>query len=227
MKITLVVLFFIVCCWPIHAAETNLTLTVDGVTYSNVVFGTVTPYAVSVRHSTGAASIPLAKLPADLQQRFGYDPEKAAWQRKAELEAAERIRQADAAARARREGNERQAALDAATAASAVLVRATVIQALPNGAIVTLERPNKFPDGSQFWSSENGECFILGIAIRDDTSDPVANGRADRSPGFALPKLSGIYDGSTWTGYIIPSGDYEYTTVQGAYKKVPRYRLKP
>lgn len=60
------------------ADGTNLTLTVDGVTYSNVTFGTVTRSWVSIRHSAGVASIPLEKLPPDVQQRFGYDPQKAA-----------------------------------------------------------------------------------------------------------------------------------------------------
>ena len=58
-------------------AQTESTLTVDGVIYTNAVFGTVTPYAVTVKHSTGVASIPLERLPADLQQRFGYEPQKA------------------------------------------------------------------------------------------------------------------------------------------------------
>jgi hypothetical protein len=68
------------------ADETNLTLTLDGVTYSNVTFGTTTPSSVSIRHSTGIATVPLDKLPPDLQQRFGYDPKKAAEYRKAEAE---------------------------------------------------------------------------------------------------------------------------------------------
>jgi len=64
-----------------NADDTNLTLIVDGVTYSNVTFGTVTPLSVSIRHSSGIARLPLAKLPPELQQRFGYDPIKAAeWQ---------------------------------------------------------------------------------------------------------------------------------------------------
>ena len=69
------------------AQETNSlpnTITVAGVTYSNVVFGKVSPAWVSIRHSTGAASIPLEKLPPELQKRFGYDPEKAADYRVAE-----------------------------------------------------------------------------------------------------------------------------------------------
>jgi hypothetical protein len=63
------------------AQETNplpTTITVDGVTYSNVSWRTVTPATVSIFHQTGVASIPLKELPPDLQQRFNYDPQKAA-----------------------------------------------------------------------------------------------------------------------------------------------------
>lgn len=70
----------ILCCLALQsafAAETNLTLTVDGITYSNVTFGTTTPATVGVFHSSGIASLPLAKLPSDLQKQFGYDAEKA------------------------------------------------------------------------------------------------------------------------------------------------------
>ena len=60
------------------ADETNLTLTADGVIYSNVTFGTVTPSSVTIRHSTGVAKVPLAKLPVEVQKQLGYDPLKAA-----------------------------------------------------------------------------------------------------------------------------------------------------
>lgn len=85
------------------ADETNLTFTVDGVTYSNVTFGTVTPSSVSVRHSTGVATVPLEKLSPDLQQRFGYDPAKAAQWRQQEAR-----RQAQAAQRQQQELLRRQ-----------------------------------------------------------------------------------------------------------------------
>jgi hypothetical protein len=63
------------------AEETNTlptTITVDGITYSNVTWRTVTPATVSIFHETGVASIPLEKLSPELQKRFGYDPQKAA-----------------------------------------------------------------------------------------------------------------------------------------------------
>ena len=69
MKVSrIAILLFAIALVASHADETNLTLTVDGVTYSNVTFRTATPYAISIRHKSGAASIPLAKLPPDLQQ---------------------------------------------------------------------------------------------------------------------------------------------------------------
>ena len=78
MKLALVSLLCCLAAYPLFAGETNLILTVDGVIYSNVTFGTATPISVAIRHSTGIATIPLQKLPPDIQQRFGYDPKNAA-----------------------------------------------------------------------------------------------------------------------------------------------------
>src|SRR5437867_11955456 len=64
----------------------NLTLTVDGIVYSNVAFGAATPATVSVRHSTGITTIPLEKLSPELQKQFGYDSVKAAAYRAAETQ---------------------------------------------------------------------------------------------------------------------------------------------
>ena len=58
--------------------ETNLTLTVDGIIYTNVHFRGTTPVSVAIFHSTGVATLPLEKLPPELQKRFGYDPQRAA-----------------------------------------------------------------------------------------------------------------------------------------------------
>ena len=69
------------------AEETNTLPTiiqVGGLTYSNVTWGAVTPSTVTIFHKTGIASIPLEKLPAELQKRFGYDANKASQWRDAE-----------------------------------------------------------------------------------------------------------------------------------------------
>jgi hypothetical protein len=65
---------------------TNQTVTVDGVTYEDVKWGTVSPSAVTIFHRTGIASIPLEKLPPEQQQRFGYNASRAAQHRKLEAE---------------------------------------------------------------------------------------------------------------------------------------------
>src|SRR5258707_1318150 len=57
------------------------SITVDGSTYDNVRWGRVTLSTVTIFHRTGVATVPLAKLPPELQKQFGYDPQKAAeWQ---------------------------------------------------------------------------------------------------------------------------------------------------
>ena len=63
-------------------------LTVDGVTYKDFRWGTVTPYEVGVIYSGGITSVPLEKLPPELQKRFGYDPQRAAAYRQAGVEQA-------------------------------------------------------------------------------------------------------------------------------------------
>ncbi|HUI05405.1 MAG TPA: hypothetical protein VL486_00205 [Verrucomicrobiae bacterium] len=69
------------------AKDTNTTITIDGVTYENFRWGTVTPTTVSIFHQTGVATVPLADLPPDLQKRFGYDPKKIAERKLAETKA--------------------------------------------------------------------------------------------------------------------------------------------
>jgi hypothetical protein len=84
------VLLFVFVVAPAFAEQTNAlptAITVDGVTYSNVTWRGVGPASVSILHKTGVASLPLEKLPPELQERFGYDPKKAADYRAAERNA--------------------------------------------------------------------------------------------------------------------------------------------
>lgn len=60
------------------ASDLPDSLTVDGEKYEQVRWGNATPSTVTIYHKTGIAAIPLEKLPAELQQHFGYDPQKAA-----------------------------------------------------------------------------------------------------------------------------------------------------
>jgi hypothetical protein len=87
-RVAVLLLVFVVAAS--FAGETNTlpsTIIIDGITYSNVTWRTVTPATVTIFHQTGVASIPLEKLPPELQKKFGYDPVKAAEQQKREAAA--------------------------------------------------------------------------------------------------------------------------------------------
>jgi len=51
--------------------------TTDGKVYQGVTVVKTEPDAVTIIFKDGGALVPLAKLPADLQKRFNYDPAKA------------------------------------------------------------------------------------------------------------------------------------------------------
>jgi hypothetical protein len=100
------ILFSVLAVITAHAEETNVpatasvtsnaapsgamsnalpdTITIDGTTYEEVRWQRVTPATVTIFHKTGVAAIPLWKLPPDLQERFGYDANKASQWRDAE-----------------------------------------------------------------------------------------------------------------------------------------------
>ena len=53
------------------------SIKIEGTTYEEVRWGRVTLSTVTIFHKTGVATIPLWKLPKELQERFGYDPQKS------------------------------------------------------------------------------------------------------------------------------------------------------
>ncbi|MGA2138689.1 MAG: hypothetical protein ABSH14_07495 [Verrucomicrobiia bacterium] len=115
------------------AAPTQITI--DGTTYTDFRWGRVTPATVTLFHKTGVATIPLEKLPPDLQQQFGYDPQRAAqWQ--AAQQAAEAEANKRAAESARQAADAARQAADAAQhAAAAIEWTLTIEEILPDGII--------------------------------------------------------------------------------------------
>jgi hypothetical protein len=89
-RITLIGLFvlFSVCSVMGQTVQspTN-SLTIDGVTYQNPRFERITSTTVTILHSTGIATVPLAKLSPELQKQFGCDPAKIAKDNAARKEA--------------------------------------------------------------------------------------------------------------------------------------------
>lgn len=54
------------------------TITIDGVTYTDVHFAEKHGDSVDIFHSTGVRSVPMEKLPPELQKQLGYRPKKTA-----------------------------------------------------------------------------------------------------------------------------------------------------
>lgn len=57
--------------------DTETITTTEGVTYNNCKIMLVQPDALIFSHSTGTSRIPFDKLPANLANHYGYDPQKA------------------------------------------------------------------------------------------------------------------------------------------------------
>ena len=55
-----------------------LTLIIGGEKYENVRFGQTTPSTVKIFHSSGIMTVPIVKLPPEIQKQLGYDPQVAA-----------------------------------------------------------------------------------------------------------------------------------------------------
>jgi len=158
MKLACAVL---VACLGIQAAataESNLTLTAEGLTFSNVTFGTVTPATVTIFHSTGIALLPLAKLAPKLQKQFGYDPVKA--EQYLQVEQAQRRKLAAA-----------EAVASAANVGKRVMLCGRVIQALETSALVEASTMEPFTDenGSKLGKySVLGTVMVTGVIVHED-----------------------------------------------------------
>jgi hypothetical protein len=85
--------------------------TLDGKSYQGVTVLKTEPDAVTILYKDGGALVPLARLPADLQKRFHYDPLKA--QAAADARAKADAENAKALAAETAQGDKMKAARDA------------------------------------------------------------------------------------------------------------------
>jgi hypothetical protein len=177
---------FLVQCAAVLAATNDLpnTLTVDGVTYSNVTWGAVTPATVTIFHKTGVAAIPLEKLSADLQQRFGYDPKKATAYRESEQAALKTRLQQDAAKRAEETKRQAEFAAYEADCKTHVLVVCPPSEASQSG----LWWVTKGSEKKTIWGQIE-EKRLEGTVLRGHLKEDlpfIAMGRKDREILFVL-----------------------------------------
>jgi len=192
----------LLCCLAIQSAfadETNLTFAVDGVTYSNATFGTVTPSSVTIFYRTGIATIPLEKLSPDLQKQFGYDPDKA---RSYEAQ--------KSAARAREVEAARKAAELEVRVRRANKVSARIAQVVNDGLLVNLKH-------WQAYASLIGykTYYTVGCGPEQDWSDTVF---LSGDPNFRARA-----ENDTMLLLVERVGTYSFKDTTGAERQVPRY----
>lgn len=226
------------------AQETNslpTKITIDGVTYEDVRWGTVTPATVTIRHKIGVATIPLEKFPTDLQRRFGYSPDKAAEYRKAladseqrrieqqtemnrereerqkrsDREWAERKRQEDEQRRQAEGAAKQQRATEEKLRVAPVLVR--VRQIAEDGILCDLSWPSRWK-----WQT---------VFVEDDNfHDEKIYKRQPKwvyETKYVLlarhPLQNKIVDGDVLTVKAYQNGIYRYASVLGAKKTVEQW----
>jgi hypothetical protein len=190
------------CCFlvlqSLFADETNLILTVDGVAYSNVTFGAVTPNAVSILHSTGVSSIPLAKLPPNLQKQFGYNPAKAEQSQPADAKAGRAEQE-----KAPQPEQQKTGAAKELTKNAEFRAGGRVVAVLPEGIIL------EYTASGSTRPSPN-----LFDRVHALTAPPQTH----RTLLVGDPKQAGLSPGASVDGYMSPSGTFTYDG-----ETLPRY----
>lgn len=170
MKATLLFLLCGLTVQAVRADDVVPALTVDGVTYSNVTFGTVTPARVGIIYTGGITSLPLEKLSPELQKRFGYDPQKAEQFRQAEAQQRAIQDQRLAAERARlaaKQQAEQDAQVQQGKCKDAIPTGGKIVQVLQDGLLLDWKNgqmifmKGQFPDAAQgqhvvYWSYRDG-----------------------------------------------------------------------
>lgn len=185
------------------AASTNMTLTVRGITYENVKVEVANPCEVKIFHSSGILRVPYEELDGDLQKALGYDAQKA-----------EEHRRKIAAATA--------AAMQRKRAPQPMLISGKIVQALPAGALV--EASIVVAVTNRYTKTEK-ELVVPGKSpvYRESSREVEHVVQVYHKIGTVYIEGVGGYDDYTWRGWAVRAGDHEYTTVMGAYKRVPRF----
>ena len=171
------------------------SITIDGHTYENVRWVRTTAADAIIYHSTGVATIPLEKLPPELQKHFGYDPAKAVAWRVAEQQ------RAIAAEQAQRQAQQRE------NARRALLAQAKPCQC---DVVSVVEGQGLICDDRSFIDANSAAGGTNPTAFR-----PVYF--------FLVYDTRGIVNNQHVQCQAYPDGDYTYTTVSGASQKIHRW----
>ena len=195
--------------------------TTKGKTYSNIVVQRVEPDGITIKHAAGLGKIYFSELPPEIRQKYGYDAEKHRQyysEQQTQAAIAEASRMLDGIA---------------------IDVSAKLSQVLENGSLAYITVQNTFVYTNEITDTYAGSRTSYNPLTDGTTKMPSGSqGSVVRSevkrfttksereePVFIVGLSSGLVDGDTWTGRIYPMGTYNYTTVQGAPKKISQYTM--
>ncbi|MDE1170283.1 MAG: hypothetical protein PW734_03595 [Verrucomicrobium sp.] len=196
--------------------------TTDGKTYTDVVVKRSDPSGLDITHSGGAAHLLFEKLPADIEQKYGYDPAKsaafkAAQQQEREAGAKELAAELDAKA------------IATALAKSEKYGSGNVFQTTENGLLIKGSY-YKTTVGSHITEvviDQNKNTAFPSKIIERQTVETTNTEAYHLGPKGGLVFIecdpSGWVDEEEWTGIIYPIGTYSYTNVMGAKVSIPRF----
>jgi hypothetical protein len=183
-----------------QTAETFTFTTRDGREFKAVTLGDVAPDSVAVFTDSGIERLALSLLPDDLQQRFGYDPQKATEFAAARVAAAKqqaRAREAQLAAqKARAEARAREE--------TAKTFRFLVSQVTDDGAIV-------IPLVGHAVGNSNGLGGSVGVTYQPGSKTVFLKGIRNVAEDQRLAALA------------YPDGTYSFTDIYGASRTLERW----
>ncbi len=191
----------------------------SGVTYERCKVTRVEPDGISVFHSKGIAKIAFPDLPAEYQEKYGFDPERATLY-SSKMAA---TRQKAAAASREREAKlraeqDRMTEIEAKKQ-NARRIRGHVIQATSSGLLVKAAGPSLVVASSSAAIGGGGAVY--------SPPDPKGKGRPRSAYGrFWLvdhPKSKTTVDGDYIDVDAYEDGTHSYTTVLRSSSRVKRY----
>lgn len=192
------------------AAEEKVKITTtDGKTYEGKITR-VEASAITVMHTGGIARIDFARLPEEVQKKYGYDPEKAAAQRKAMANSQQARRQAILAQQQAAEKGK----ADAELLKSAKKQTYKVLGVVPGEGILA----NEYRRGGVAGSAARAISSISGGGssfVEPSTGDLV----------FLYGKIGAVVDDDVLDAMIVPDGTYQYETTLGSIATVKKYRV--
>jgi len=180
--------------------------TTDGKTYRGVKVLKYDALTVSILYADGGASVPLEKLPVDLQKKFGYDPVQAQAMEKKQAD------EAVAAAKAKAEAQKKKEVLDELKK-NAVLLNAEVTQVLPNGILADKMEP-EYHDSPGTSLSDVGGGRGGGLVVEYVKSGTTI---------FIEMPTDGVAEHQRLKCYAVHTGTFTFTDIHQASRTVEKW----